>query len=93
MQAELEEMREKLADDVAEISGKWEDVLTEVETFTVTPRRSDVRIDLVGVGWMPVWAIPGPGGAVQRGVVLSDVELDCHVQANLIEACGGRIVA
>ncbi len=66
MQAELEEMRDKLADDVADISSKWEDVLHEVETFTVTPRRSDVRVDLVGVGWLPVWAITGPGGAVQR---------------------------
>jgi len=66
LEAELSDLREKLADDVAAISDKWETVLSEVEIFEVAPRRSDVRVDVVGLAWAPVWVIPGPGGRLDR---------------------------
>ncbi len=66
LQAELEDLRAQLADDVADIGHRWEDALAGVETFTVSPRRSDVRVELVGLGWAPVWVVAGPGNAFRR---------------------------
>ncbi len=66
LERELIELRDRLADDVADISDKWEAVLADVEIFEVTPRRSDVQVDVVGLAWAPVWIIPGPGGRLER---------------------------
>lgn len=55
LEDELARMRDQLADDVAAISEKWDDVLANVESFEVAPRRSDVRIDVVALAWAPVW--------------------------------------
>ena len=66
LQQDLEDLRAQLAADVAEIGSRWDLALARVETFKVTPRRSDVRVELVGVGWAPVWVFAGPGRIVQR---------------------------
>ncbi len=66
LEADLAQMRDQLADDVADISHRWESALENVETFEVAPRRSDVRIDIVGLAWSPVWLVPGPGGRLER---------------------------
>ncbi len=60
LEAELADLRQQLADDVQDISDKWDQVLSDVETLDVTPRRSDVRLEIVGLGWAPVWLTPGP---------------------------------
>lgn len=65
LQTELEDLRERLADEVAEIGARWELALQNVETFTVAPRRSDVRVEVVGVAWIPVWVTLEAGGAVR----------------------------
>ncbi|MBE0567829.1 MAG: hypothetical protein IH621_17880, partial [Krumholzibacteria bacterium] len=66
LQAELADLRTGLAAEVAEIGRRWESALGEVETFTLAPRRSDIRVEVAGVGWAPVWVLPGPDGALQR---------------------------
>ncbi len=66
LETELADLRDNLADNVAVIGDKWDAVLSDVETFEVAPRRSDVRIDVVGLAWSPVWITPGAGGRLER---------------------------
>ncbi|MDX2475636.1 MAG: type IV secretion system DNA-binding domain-containing protein [Candidatus Krumholzibacteria bacterium] len=66
LEGSLSDMRQQLADDVEAISDKWDAVLDEVETFDVSPRRTDVRLDIVGLAWAPVWLTPGADGGSHR---------------------------
>jgi hypothetical protein len=39
------------------LANQWEDAAGEVETYTVKPRRSDVKVELVTLAWVPYWEI------------------------------------
>ena len=52
--AELEKQREEA---VAEINSKWGDVVNDITEVTVTPKKTDVFVDLFGVTWMPYYVV------------------------------------
>jgi len=54
---ELEKLRGQIEEDAAAIAEKWEAAVAELETVTIKPRRSDVRIDLAALAWAPYWEI------------------------------------
>jgi hypothetical protein len=66
LEAELSDLRDQLADDVAEISDRWDAVVADVETLAVTPRRADVQVDIVSLAWAPVWMAPDANGHYDR---------------------------
>jgi len=39
------------------IAEEWEEAVEEVETYTVKPRRSDIKVELVALAWAPYWEI------------------------------------
>jgi hypothetical protein len=46
-----------MKEDAEAISAKWESVLDDIETFSLKPRRSDVRVHLVTLAWAPFWEV------------------------------------
>jgi hypothetical protein len=42
------------------ITQKWTGSLDQVETLSVRPKRTDVRIDLAGLVWVPFWILERP---------------------------------
>ncbi len=66
VEAEIEEMRAEMEEEAEAIAEKWADVAEETETYAVKPRRSDITVDLVAVGWAPYWEI---GYSSARGSV------------------------
>jgi hypothetical protein len=66
VEAEIKEMRTEMEEEAQAIADKWADVAEEMETYAVKPRRSDIKIDLVAVGWAPSWEI---GYSSARGKV------------------------
>ena len=52
--ADLEQTREEVT---AEINDRWGRVVSETTEITVTPKKTDVFINLFGVAWMPYYAI------------------------------------
>lgn len=68
---ELEESREEITDlqeaitqleaqlkaQTAEITLKWDNLLTDLSQETLTPRRTDVDVKLVALAWLPSWVI------------------------------------
>jgi hypothetical protein len=66
LQAEVQAMNEKLAQEVAEITAKWDQAALEFEEVAVTPRRADVDISYVAIGWVPHWrsTVRAPDGRV-----------------------------
>ena len=55
LQEEIEDLRAKLAEDIEDLSDRWDDRLGELTTFAVKPRRTDVRTDVVALAWVPFW--------------------------------------
>lgn len=54
---EIEDMRRDMEQEAEAITEKWAAVLDEVETYAVKPRRSDVQLEVVALGWAPYWEI------------------------------------
>jgi hypothetical protein len=65
LEAEIQEMNAKLTEEVSRITAKWDESALELEEETVTPRRADLEISYVAVGWAPYWRlqIRGPDGS------------------------------
>ena len=55
IQEEINEMKAQLAGDAEDVTARWEDLIDEITTFAVKPRRTDVRTDLVALAWAPYW--------------------------------------
>jgi hypothetical protein len=67
LQEDIDELEEELQDDVAAIQERWEDALEDFEETKVTPRRTDIQIDLVALAWVPHWQITYEGrGGIER---------------------------
>ncbi|RME77727.1 MAG: hypothetical protein D6784_03315 [Chloroflexi bacterium] len=57
LEAEIAELEEELKEQADEITRKWAETLDVLETEEIGPRRSDVDIQVVAVGWLPSWRI------------------------------------
>lgn len=66
LQAEVQAMNEEVAEEVAEITAKWDQAALELEEVIVNPRRADVEISFVAIGWAPHWrsTVRTPDGGV-----------------------------
>jgi len=50
---QLEELKDELLEDVEEIQMKWADEVEEIDEFHVKPRRADIRVSMIALGWRP----------------------------------------
>nr|WP_290668279.1 DUF87 domain-containing protein [Ardenticatena sp.] len=72
LQEELADLERELQAAIAEITSRWERVLDEIEVVEVKPRRKDVLVEPVMLGWLPFWAFA--------------VEQDGHVRYRTVPA-------
>ena len=63
-QEDVEEIREEIADlenalktESDEITRKWADLLDTLTTEEIAPRRTDVKVNLATLAWLPSWLI------------------------------------
>lgn len=61
--SQQQELEDEMKAAVAEISAKWEQPETALVTEEIAPRRSDITVHLVALGWMPYWK-PASSGTV-----------------------------
>ena len=55
LEAEIDSLEKELQQEVDVITEKWDSAIESTEKFIVKPRRRDVNIRLVAVGWAPNW--------------------------------------
>jgi DNA repair exonuclease SbcCD ATPase subunit len=60
--AELEKRREAV---IAEINDRWGNVVNESTELSVSPKKTDVFIDLFGVAWMPYYNVSIGGASLE----------------------------
>jgi hypothetical protein len=71
LQEELAQLRQQMEQDAQAIGEKWDDALAGIETYQVKPRRSDVKVDLAALAWVPMWEITHesiPGHLTQQRI-------------------------
>ena len=67
LKGDLQEVEQELREQSQVIARKWEAAATEIEEVQVAPRRTDVQVDEVSVGWAPYWSVRArPGDAFSR---------------------------
>jgi len=59
---ELEAERQQV---IEEISDHWGDIVNDITDVTVTPRKSDIFVELFGVAWMPYYLVESGGKMVE----------------------------
>lgn len=57
LKEEIQKLEIELQEEAEEITRKWADLLDEVSTEELTPRRTDVNVRLVALAWLPSWLI------------------------------------
>ena len=57
LQADIQELEEELEEQTREITAKWADLLDNVTTEEITPRRTDVHVETVALAWLPAWLV------------------------------------
>jgi len=60
--ADLQRRREEV---VAEINDRWGRVVSETAEVTVSPKKTDVYVDLFGVGWVPYYLVKTGAGTLE----------------------------
>jgi len=54
---DIEIVEKQRQDTVAEINSKWGDVVNDITEVTVTPKKTDIFVNLFGVAWMPYYVV------------------------------------
>ena len=67
---EKQEKYDELEEEAGEITQKWDDLMDDLETEELEPRRTDVDVQLVALAWMPSWLITYDDGGHTRTVAI-----------------------
>jgi hypothetical protein len=69
LEEEIKQMTQEMETEAQAMADRWEDAAGEIQTYTVKPRRSDIKVELVTLAWVPYWEI---GYSSARGSVTQD---------------------
>ncbi|HUS69343.1 MAG TPA: hypothetical protein VM075_01030, partial [Anaerolineae bacterium] len=57
LEEEIKQMTQEMEKEAQAMADRWEDAAGEIQTYTVKPRRSDIKVELVTLAWAPYWEI------------------------------------
>jgi hypothetical protein len=57
LEKERQDLQDELEKELEALRDQWDDVASQVETVEISPSRTDVSLELFGIGWRPVWEI------------------------------------
>jgi ElaB/YqjD/DUF883 family membrane-anchored ribosome-binding protein len=66
LQKDIAEMEAEMAEATDEITHKWADLLDDLSTEELAPRRTDVNVQLVALAWLPAWLVSYHDGTARR---------------------------
>ena len=64
-QKDLQTFEQELQQVIDEINDRWGDVVNDISEVTVTPKKTDIYVELFGVAWMPYYLVESGGGTVE----------------------------
>ncbi|HKJ38923.1 MAG TPA: hypothetical protein VJ972_09120, partial [Anaerolineales bacterium] len=54
---QIEELIERREEAIEEINDRWGHVVNDISEVTVTPKKTNVYVDLFGVAWVPYYVV------------------------------------
>ncbi len=55
LQTRLEEFRDQFDEETAQVSASMDPLMETMETVTITPRKTDIAVTTLALGWQPSW--------------------------------------
>ena len=65
LQEQLGDLKEEMEAAMAEVEAKWDALMADTREIPVTPRKSDVRVRLFGVAWLPHYLVESGGRSLE----------------------------
>jgi hypothetical protein len=75
LQADIQELESKLAAEVEQITARWESADSTLVSDELKPRRSDVDVQYVTLGWAPLWQVIYEDGGRQKTATVPAYQL------------------
>ncbi len=66
LRQQVTELEADLRTETEALKGRWESVLASFEEVKITPRRTDVDVQLCSLAWVPMWEVRYGSGATRR---------------------------
>jgi hypothetical protein len=60
---QLEALQQEREQVVERVNAAWGDVVNQITELTITPKKTDIYIDLFGVAWLPFYVVRGGGAS------------------------------
>jgi len=57
LEEQIEALEQEAKAELEELDAKWRELIDDVEEVEVRPRRTDVRVDLFALAWLPHWEL------------------------------------
>jgi hypothetical protein len=54
-ETQLQELEQRFQAEVQASTDKWAKIATEVQSYSITPYKKDIQVELYGVGWVPYY--------------------------------------
>jgi hypothetical protein len=71
LEEEIAELEEELGTEIQAITDQWVDLLDDLTTEEIHPRRTDVDVRLVALAWLPSWLITYDDGIRAREATIA----------------------
>jgi len=73
LEREMAALEDELRVQTETITDQWDQALESFEVVPITPRRTDIEVDVLAVGWEPYWAVTysGSGGHPRERLILA----------------------
>ena len=70
LKKDIDDLEKELKEATSEISARWENVGEEIIIEKIRPRRTDIQLQLMALGWMPFWSISYVEGTMSRSTLI-----------------------
>ncbi len=65
LEDQIDELEQEAKKEEEELTAKWQQLMDEVQEIEVRPRRSDLRVHLFALAWLPRWEVTVAGQTVE----------------------------
>ena len=70
LKKDIDDLEKELKEATSEISARWENIGEEIITEKIRPRRTDIQLQLMALGWVPFWSISYAEGTMSRSTLI-----------------------
>jgi len=69
-EAQIQDWREELEEEIAEVTERWAETIDVVEKVEVRAKKADITVDAFGLAWVPRWRVAHEDKGVTRELLL-----------------------